>query len=314
MDWAKKQKPAPKIYSAIKMLTLFSIPKPFAGRIATIQGNAIQSWTRLRPGCEVILFGDDAGVQEAAGQFHARHIPDVTRNEFGTPLLDSVFDRVEREASHPLLCYVNADIILRKDFLAAVQSIPFGKFLMVGRRWDIDLKEAIDFTDDGWDGPLEQLRTRQGTLHPSTGIDYFVFPRRLVGGLPPFAVGRPGWDNWFIYRARSLGIPVVDATRVTTVIHQNHDYTHVKEAIDNTAEGPEGERNRKLVGGWQNVFYIRDATHVLVPDRCRDRGSSARMRRNLWTLPVSALKPCKQLNYLFGAGIRFLKRRLRSAA
>ena len=296
------------------MLTIFSIPKPFQGHIGVIQRNAIQSWTRLHPDCEVILCGDDDGVKEAAAKFRTRHIPDVTRNEFGTPLLDSAFEKVEREASHLLLCYVNADIILRKDFLAAVQSIPFGKFLMVGQRWDVDLKEAIDFTDDGSQGCLEQLLVQQGVLHPPTGIDYFVFRRETVGNLPPFAVGRPGWDNWFIYRARSLGIPVVDATRVTTVIHQNHDYTHVKEAIDNTAEGPEGERNRKLVGGWQNVFYIRDATHVLVPDRCRDRGSSARMRRNLWTLPVSALKPCKQLNYLFGAGIRFLKRRLRSAA
>lgn len=296
------------------MLTIFSIPKPFQGHIAVIQRNAIQSWTRLHPDCEIILCGDDDGVREAAGKFRTRHIPGVTRNDFGTPLLDSVFESVEREARRPLLCYVNADIILRKDFLAAVQSISFGKFLMVGQRWDVDLKEAIDFADDGWDGPLEQLRTRQGVLHPPTGIDYFVFRRGTVGRLPPFAVGRPGWDNWFIYRARSLGIPVVDATRVTSVIHQNHNYAHVKDARDGTAEGPEGERNRKLVGGWQNVFYIRDASHVLVPDRLKRGDGSAHVRRNLWTLPVSALKPCKQLNYLFGAGMRFLKRRLRSVA
>jgi len=296
------------------MLTLFSVPKPFVGAVAVIQRNAIQSWTRLHPDCEVILCGDDDGVQEAAAQFHARHIPDVTRNEFGTPLLDSVFESVEREASHPLLCYVNADIILRKDFLAAVQSIPFGKFLMVGQRWDVDLKEAIDFSADGWDEPLEQLRTRQGVLHPPTGIDYFVFRRGTVGKLPPFAVGRPGWDNWFIYRARSLGIPVVDATRVTTVIHQNHDYAHVKHARDGTAEGPEAEENRKLVGGWQHVFYTRDATHLLIASAGDDGTVSVRLRRNLQTLPLPALKACKKVNYLFGAGIRFLKRQMRSAA
>lgn len=296
------------------MLTIFSIPKPFQGHIGVIQRNAIQSWTRLHPDCEIILCGDDDGVREAAGKFRTRHIPDVARNEFGTPLLNSAFEKVEREASHLLLCYVNADIILRKDFLAAVQSIPFGKFLMVGQRWDVDLKEAIDFADDGWDGPLEQLRTRQGILHPPTGIDYFVFPRGVLGSLPPFAVGRPGWDNWFIYRARSLGIPVVDATRVTTVIHQNHDYTHVKEAIDNTAEGPEAEENRKLVGGWQHVFYTRDATHLLIASKGDDGTVSVRLRRNLQTLPLPALKACKKVNYLFGAGIRFLKRQMRSAA
>lgn|SRR5574341_524568 len=296
------------------MLTLFAVPKPFVGATAVIQRNAIESWTRLYPDCEVILCGDDDGVEEAAAKFRTRHIPDVTRNEFGTPLLDSVFEKVEHEAAYPFLCYVNADIILLKDFLVALQSISFREFLMVGQRWDIDLSEPIDFGTDGWENRLRQRVAETGSLHPPTGIDYFVFPQGAMGRLLPFAVGRPGWDNWFIYRARSLGIPVVDATKVTTVVHQNHDYAHVKHARDGTAEGPEGERNRKLVGGWQNVFYIRDATHLLVPDRLSRGDGSVHVRRNLWTLPVSALKPCKQLNYLFGAVVRFLKRQLRLAA
>ncbi len=295
------------------MLTLFSIPKPFVGPIAVPQRNAIESWTRLHPDCEVILCGDDDGVQEAAAKFRARHIPEVARNEFGTPLLDSVFEKAECEASHPLLCYVNADIILLKDFLAAVRFVPFEKFLIVGQRWDIDLSEPIHFGADGWEDRLRRCVAEKGSLHPSTGIDYFVFRRGTVGKLPPFAVGRPGWDNWFIYRARSLGIPVVDATRVTTVIHQNHSYDHVKDSRDGTTEGPEAEQNRRLIGGWRHVFYIRDATHVLIPDRSRGGGSSVGMRRNLETLPVSALKICRQLNYLFGAGVRFLRKRLRFA-
>lgn len=295
------------------MLTLFSVPKPFVGAVAVIQRNAIQSWTRLHPDCEVILCGDDDGVQEAASQFHTRHIPTICRNEYGTPLLDSAFEQVERAANYSLLCYLNADIILPRNFLSAVRSIPFQSFLMVGQRWDIDLTESLNFESDDWEDRLRKYVAAKGSLHPPTGIDYFVFRRGTVGRLPPFAVGRPGWDNWFIYRARSLGIPVVDATRVTTVIHQNHDYTHVRKAIDDTAEGPEAGENRKLVGGWRHVFYIRDATHLLIPGKPGGGSVSIRLRRNFRTLPFRALKACKELNYLFGAGMRFLKRQLRRA-
>jgi len=27
-------------------------------------------------------------------------------------------------------------------------------------------------------------------------IDYFVYPKGIMGDIPPFAVGRPGWDIW----------------------------------------------------------------------------------------------------------------------
>lgn len=44
------------------MLTLFTKAKPFTGRSAVIQRNALQSWRLLHPDLEVILFGDDAGA------------------------------------------------------------------------------------------------------------------------------------------------------------------------------------------------------------------------------------------------------------
>jgi len=73
------------------MLTIFSVPKPFHGRIGVIQTNAIRSWVLLRPACEVILFGNEEGTAEIASRFGIRHIPDVERNEYGTPLVSSVF-------------------------------------------------------------------------------------------------------------------------------------------------------------------------------------------------------------------------------
>ena len=41
------------------MLTIFSTPKPFRGHIGVIQRNAIESWKRIHPDVEIILFGDE---------------------------------------------------------------------------------------------------------------------------------------------------------------------------------------------------------------------------------------------------------------
>ncbi|GAF74554.1 unnamed protein product, partial [marine sediment metagenome] len=195
------------------MLTVFSVPKPFLGHIGIIQRNAIQSWTRLHPECEIILCGDELGTEEAAAENKARYIRSIARNEYGTPLLNSVFAQVRQTANHPLLCYVNADIILLRDFLEAVQRIWFPRFLAVGQRWDVHITEPWNFELSDWNQRLRRYVAEHGVLHPPAGSDYFVFPRDdALGKLPPFAVGRPGWDNWFIYRARKLGVPVVDIT------------------------------------------------------------------------------------------------------
>ena len=248
------------------MLTIFTVPKAFAGHIDVIQCNAIGSWRQLDPAWEIILCGNEAGTGEVADRFAATWLADVACNEYGTPLLDSVFERVHTAASHQTLCYVNADIILLRDFAGAVARIEFADFLMVGRRWDLDVAEPCELEAPDWEERLRCTVSEKGTLHPAAGSDYFVFPRESkLGRLPPFAVGRPAWDNWLIYRARQLGLPVVDITPVVTVVHQNHDYNHVPEGIGNAWEGPEADANRELAGGWRNVFTLAEATHVMTP-------------------------------------------------
>ena len=81
------------------MLTIFGIPKPFEGHFGVIQRNAIQSWTRLSPRCQVLLFGDETGTAEMAAEVGAQHIPKVERNEFGTPLLQDLFRQAIERAN-----------------------------------------------------------------------------------------------------------------------------------------------------------------------------------------------------------------------
>src|SRR5262245_61896078 len=129
------------------MLTIFAIPKPFHGHFSTIQRNAILSWTLLRPACEIILCGNDEGTAATAAEFGVRHMPAVAHNEYGTPLVNDLFDRAQQVATHELLCYVNADIILMQDFMWAVEQVASRKrrFLMMGQRWDVDIEVPWDF-------------------------------------------------------------------------------------------------------------------------------------------------------------------------
>jgi hypothetical protein len=248
------------------MLTIFTIPKDFQDHIEVIQRNAIQSWLHLHPPCEVILCGDALGTAEVSAEFGISHIQDINCNEYNTPLLSSAFEHIQRISKNRLVCYVNADIMLLSDLMDAVKKVPFQEFLLIGQRWDLDLVDPLDFTLPDWSQKLITNVRESGKLHPPSGSDYFIFPKGTIGKIPDFAVGRPGWDNWFIYRARELKRPVIDATRVVTAIHQNHGYQHVPNGQNNSYRGPEADHNLGLVGGSAYLFILNDATHKLTSD------------------------------------------------
>ena len=276
-----------------QMLTLFAIPKNFHGHIATIQRNAIASWTRLTPRPEILLFGNEDGASEIAGEFGLRHFPDVARNEFGTPLLHDLFRQAEQNSSTPLLGYVNSDIILTDDFCAAIDRVRprYEKFMMVGRRWDIDWGQPLDFSRDGWAESLRADALRINVQRPGIFIDYFVYSRGTCDGLLPLAIGRPTFDNYLLWRARSRGAELVDASPVVVAIHQNHDHSHRYRAGSDGREEPEYKSNRKLVGGWWHLYTIEDATQILAADGLRPSHRHAwLMAKRLWSHPMTILQ------------------------
>jgi hypothetical protein len=93
----------------------------------------------------------------------------------------------------------------------------------------------------------------QGKRQVPSAIDYFVFTKGLFGEIPPFAVGRPKWDNWMLYRARSKNIPIVDLSRRVEVVHQNHDYSHHPDG-DRVWESQEARKNMELAGGQMHLI------------------------------------------------------------
>ena len=250
------------------MISFFTTAKPFSGHSRIIQRNALQSWKRLHPDVEVILFGDDPGAAEVSAELGLRHHPEVQCNEYGTKRLGYMFARAQDIARHDLLCYINCDIILFKDFARALARVhaAHSSFLMVGRRWDIDIDHPIDFHEHGVDERLQQLALQKGVLRTPDAVDYFAFPRGLYEDVPELVVGRIWWDHWLVWKARQLRADVVDVSRQVTAIHQNHGYAYHPAGAKGVWQDEQAFRNYQLAGGKWHLYTIADATHILDTD------------------------------------------------
>ena len=247
-------------------LTIFTVPKPFKGHIDIIQRNAIKSWLKLKPCPEILLMGNEEGMAEVAREFNLIHVPEIALNEHGTPLVSSIFEQAQERAGNDLVAYVNTDIIFTKSITGAMQSLENqDRFLAVGRRWDLDVWESLDFNAAGWDEQLMVQAKKTALLHGSTGIDYFIFRKGLYQGLPSLAVGRTAWDNWLIWEARRNGANLIDATHAIAAFHQEHPYIHAQGGVNEVWRGAEARRNAELACG--HAMTIADADFCIDNER-----------------------------------------------
>lgn len=243
----------------MKNITIFTMPRSFESPFKIIQYNAIRSWLALDPVPEIILCGDEEGVAEVAVELNVIHIPNINLSETGSPLIDSVFSVSKFKANNDVLACVNSDIILLNDFLDTldiVTSVFPHRFMIVGQRWDIEIPEYINFSNSAWEEILRVETMLYGKLHPTCGIDYFVFEKKIEIKMLPFPVGRTCWDNWFVSQALHAGINVVDATEKIFAVHQEHRQFHIKEYTGNRT-GKESVECRKLAQG--KMAHIHNA-------------------------------------------------------
>ncbi|WP_293096468.1 glycosyltransferase family 2 protein [Moorena sp. SIOASIH] len=249
-------------------ISIFTVPKPFLGKIGIIQHNAITSWTLLKPKPEIILFGNEIGTAAIAQDLGLNHVPDIECNTDGTPLLDSVFAQVQEQATYDIITYINADIILLKDFPQAIQQVcqHLDTFLITGRRWNLDLSNPIEFQSPTWEDTLGQQVYQTGCLGAHDAKDYFIFPKNLFPTIPKFAVGRGYWDTWMVTTAAMRGYPIVDASQVVMAVHQNHTYAHLQGGKNEAHMGKEAQQN-KTIGNVQAQGTIADSTWQLKPWR-----------------------------------------------
>jgi hypothetical protein len=142
---------------------------------------------------------------------------------------------------------------------------------MVGRRWDTDIAEPWDLSQPDWAQRLRSLALLQGKQNGPSWVDYFCFSRDLYyGKMPPFLIGRNGWDGWLTWHARTSKAHLIDASQRVIAVHQNHDYAYL-------GEGPAAERSNAEVDynwglGGSTVWHhygVEAATETLLEGRLR---------------------------------------------
>jgi hypothetical protein len=276
------------------MITLFTSTKPFQDAVEITQRNTVACWRRLEPACEVLLIGEEKGSAAVAKEFGARLIPEVERNEFGTPLLRSIFSVAEANASFPILLYANADILFTNRLIRAAHALADWRkpYLMFGRRWDTDLHEPFDFNIPDWENRLEGFARAHGKPAIKSALDYFMFPKGAWGGqqgiaeFPPIVIGRPPWDNWIVFWALAGKMDAINSSDFIFAIHQNHNYGHYAGGQKGVYAGEEAKRNFALASYERFLYSTPDATHRIRPDGKIVRAFSADiLRRRLKTFP-----------------------------
>ena len=90
---------------------------------------------------------------------------------------------------------MNADIMLTPQFLEVLKNIRVNPFLGVVRRVNISVTTEFDFSIQGTYAEIENYATKTGRDGGYWAMDCFAFSKNpTLVDLPPFAVGRPGWD------------------------------------------------------------------------------------------------------------------------
>lgn len=240
--------------------TILCLPMPFEGKDDIAQRNSIHSWVLLEPKPEIILLGNEKGVREIVQQFGAIHIPDIDRNECGDLSVRSVLEQGYDRASHDIVAYVDADVILFQDFAEAIERVhsDFLLYMTCGYRRTIKVDRRMNFRPDWQDRLWEQVQRkgkqfRQGM---GSGSDYFMTPAGFpFPDIPDFSVGAGHWDGWRMWAALQVGAQLVDTTAIIRAIHQEHPWRKWR-------RGPATERNYEMCDYGERWAWTHDATYV----------------------------------------------------
>lgn len=137
------------------------------------------------------------------------------------------------------------------------------RFILSCSTWEISLEKEINFDSSDWEKDLLTLVQKKARPPVSIGMDLFLFCRGTYKNIPLFALGRTGWDNWLIFKARAKRIPLIDASRFILSVHPDHEDSTHSGAYKVNAECL---LNQRLTGWWPRTFIGQDATYILGKD------------------------------------------------
>jgi len=164
------------------------------------------------------------------------------------PYVNDLIGLADALAHGKYIVYTSDHFIFARGLSLAVDiaSEQFDQFLIVGRHWGLDIKSKIDYSLDNWEYILTMMVALSGKLGSRAAKDYFIYPKSLRIQLPPFLVGREWWDTWWLWRARMMGIPTIDATDLILGIHQEHGFPSQDGTKHGLTADPAGQHNERI--------------------------------------------------------------------
>ena len=275
------------------MITIFCTPKNFEGIFDTIQRNAIRSWRHLSKDIEIIIFGNSKGAKKIANEVNGIYYPDVKCSNNGVPFLSDLFHKANIIASFEILLFINSDILLPEKIIGTIKIVnnKFSNFLLVGYRWDLEVKKLINFKKTSISSSFWKISESKSRKDSPAAIDYFIFRKNSLKKIPDFVIGRPGYDNWLIWYARRNFIPVIDISEEVKAIHQSHHFN-----FHNLKNDPkiydrnkipieeDGLKNLKLHG--EKVLNLLDADYFVSNGTVLKKRTKEYVYRNLGKLPI----------------------------
>lgn len=173
-----------------------------------------------------------------------------------------------------------------------IPKIQCDNFLLVGRRWELDVPAAIDFDNESWADDVRRNVTERGQYYPPRWIDYFIYRRGFWPDLPPLLLGRNKCDNWLLWKATSLGAALIDGSSAVEAIHQSHERTFSalgrlppSYTIDQVRLSEEANTNFRMAASIFHFRTICDAQWVLTEEGELERaGFVSRLQGALYRL------------------------------
>lgn len=245
------------------MLTIYSTLKNFTNEhTRTIQTNAVKSWLQLTPTPEIFIMGGDESVKEFCKEVGVNHV-EVAQSDYGVPYLNKMMLLAEKLASNDFLLLVSGDIILFQEVMLALKitSNRLYNFCICAIKQESNLSKSLNFEDD-W-----EKQVKDSIVHYSlpTSGDFFLYCKKhflnALPEIPEFIIGRSLCDSWLIKKSIEADI-LVDATEFITLVHQQHDHSHI--TLIN-GDSPEYQTNLKLADNSINT-KINESNWVLGND------------------------------------------------
>lgn len=258
------------------LLVLFTTFKSLSNK-TELYLRTLHNWASLRPAILPVLFTipsdlDPQNKDTALLQGRARDLGwavyPAPRLMHDLPVLPDMFAHVTTTHDAALYGYCNGDILFTDDLVTTLRylvhtAVPtlmnnFTEYFITGVRTNVRYTEDLPL--DTWDDV--KSAARQGVLFEYQSQDFFISGRASYPWqqVPPFVVGRVGYDNWLVGHAVQSHIPVIDVTETVVSVHLTDEEGN--KAGDSTADH---DINTKLIPSFNynlgNTLCVPFLTH-----------------------------------------------------